>query len=127
MYDLNYLISIYDYQLLLFYIHLIFNMLLHVSITYVFNFKNLPLDNKGNKDVYTIVINAYKLWWYVLVYEVSFIALGFHLLHGVFSAARTLGLYHPKYVQIVKISGWVYTGFITFGFMLIPIYIYLKN
>ena len=94
---------------------------------YVFNFKALPLDEKGNKDLYTVVIKAYKEWWYVLLYEISFIALGFHLLHGFFSAARTLGLYHPRYVQAVKIFGWVYTAFITLGFMLIPIYIYLKN
>jgi succinate dehydrogenase / fumarate reductase cytochrome b subunit len=91
------------------------------------NFGNLPLDNNGNKDLYSRVVQTYQQWWYVLTYEISFVALGFHLLHGFFSSARTLGLYHQKYAQGVKIFGWVYTSFITLGFMLIPLYIYFKT
>lgn len=94
---------------------------------YQFNFKYLPVDKNGNKDLYNIVIKSFQQWWYVLIYEVSFIALGFHLLHGFFSAARTLGLYHPKYAKGIKIFGWIYTVLITLGFMIIPIYIYLKK
>ena len=94
---------------------------------YQFTFTHLPLDEKGNKDLYTVVVKTYEQWWYVLLYEVAFIALGFHLLHGFFSAARTLGLYHPKYVKFVQLFGWLYTIFITAGFMLIPVYVHLKN
>jgi succinate dehydrogenase / fumarate reductase, cytochrome b subunit len=90
-------------------------------------FGHMPLDKKGNKDLYTLVIQAYEQLWYVILYEVAFVALGFHLLHGFFSSARTLGLYHPKYVQSVKIFGWIYTAVITLGFMLIPIYIHFKT
>jgi succinate dehydrogenase / fumarate reductase, cytochrome b subunit len=94
---------------------------------YQYKFTTLPLDARGNKDLYTIVVSAYQQWWYVLIYEIALIALGFHLLHGFFSAARTLGLYHPKYVKWVKILGWVYTTVITLGFMAMPVFIYLKN
>jgi len=90
------------------------------------SFGHLPLDKKGNKDLYSVVVQSYQQWWYVLLYEISFVALGFHLLHGLFSSARTLGLYHPKYVQAVKIFGWVYTAVITLGFMIIPLYIHFK-
>jgi succinate dehydrogenase / fumarate reductase cytochrome b subunit len=72
------------------------------------------------------VVTTFGQWWYVLIYEFAFIALGFHLLHGFFSAARTLGLYHAKYARWINILGWVYTAFITFGFMFIPLYIYFK-
>jgi succinate dehydrogenase / fumarate reductase cytochrome b subunit len=94
---------------------------------YKADFTELPLDKYGNKDMYTVVVFTFKEWWYILIYEISFIALGFHLLHGFFSAARTLGLYHPKYVKVVRYTGWAYTAFITGGFMLIPIYVYFNN
>ncbi len=93
---------------------------------YQYDFKGVPLDSAGNKDMYTVVVATFLQWWYVLIYELAFIALGFHLLHGFFSAARTLGLYHPKYAKWVNVLGWVYTAFITFGFMFIPLYIYFK-
>jgi succinate dehydrogenase / fumarate reductase cytochrome b subunit len=93
---------------------------------YQYDFKDLPLDSAGNKDMYTVVVTTFGQWWYVLIYEFAFIALGFHLLHGFFSAARTLGLYHAKYARWINILGWVYTAFITFGFMFIPLYIYFK-
>jgi succinate dehydrogenase / fumarate reductase cytochrome b subunit len=93
---------------------------------YVYKFTNLPVDAAGNKDLYEIVVQSYSQLWYVVIYEISFVTLGFHLLHGFFSASRTLGLYHPKYVKTVKIFGWGYTLIITGGFMAIPLYIYLK-
>lgn len=94
---------------------------------YVYKFGALPVDEKGNKDLYSIVIQSFQQGWYVLIYEVSFIALGFHLLHGFFSATRTLGLYHPKYVMAVRYFGWIYSIAITLGFMFIPIYVFFNQ
>lgn len=94
---------------------------------YVSDFTKMGLDKQGYKDMYAVVVLTFHQWWYVLIYEISFIALGFHLLHGFFSAARTLGLYHPKYVKLVRYIGWTYTAFITGGFMLIPIVVNLNN
>jgi succinate dehydrogenase / fumarate reductase cytochrome b subunit len=94
---------------------------------YVADFTEMAVDKQGYKDMYAVVLLTFNQWWYVLLYEISFLALGFHLLHGFFSAARTLGLYHPKYVKLVRYTGWLYTAFITLGFMVIPIFIYLNN
>jgi succinate dehydrogenase / fumarate reductase, cytochrome b subunit len=94
---------------------------------YHYKFSQLPLDDKGNTDLYSIVIAAYRQWWYVVVYAIGVLALGFHLLHGFFSAARTLGVYHPKFVQWVRIAGWAYTGLMTVGFIWIPIYVHLST
>jgi succinate dehydrogenase / fumarate reductase cytochrome b subunit len=94
---------------------------------YVTDFTEMAVDKQGYKDMYAVVLLTFNQWWYVLLYEISFLALGFHLLHGFFSAARTLGLYHPKYVKLVRYTGWLYTAFITLGFMAIPIFIYLNN
>lgn len=94
---------------------------------YQYKFGTLPLDESGHKDLYTIVIAAYQDWWYVLFYVLSMFALGYHLLHGFFSAARSLGLYHPKYVAWVRSFGKVYSYAITFGFAIIPVCIYLTQ
>jgi len=94
---------------------------------YVSDFTTMGVDKQGYKDMYSVVVLTFHQWWYILIYELSFIALGFHLLHGFFSAARTLGIYHPKYVNLVRYTGWLYTALITGGFMLIPIVVYFNN
>ncbi|MDV7392448.1 hypothetical protein RZS08_13875, partial [Arthrospira platensis SPKY1] len=90
-----------------------------------YKFGALPLDAEGHKDIYTIVVAAYGELWYVGVYIVSLLVLGFHLLHGFASAFESLGLYHPRYLKWAKAFGWIYTVVITGGFILIPIWVYL--
>ncbi len=91
---------------------------------YRLQFSHVPVDKDGQKDLYTLVVTVYRNGWYVLIYGLSMIALGYHLLHGFFSAARTLGVYHPQYVHVIKALGWVYSIGISAGFALIPIYLY---
>ncbi len=40
---------------------------------------------------YERVVNGFELWWVVLFYTLSIVALGFHLWHGFWSALTTLG------------------------------------
>ncbi len=94
---------------------------------YQYKFGALPVDDSGHKDLYGIVIGVYQDWWYVLFYVLSMFALGFHLLHGFFSAARSLGVYHPKYVGWIRNFGKWYSYVITLGFAIIPVYIYLTR
>lgn len=91
---------------------------------YVYKFGQLPLDAKGNKDLYTLVTEVYSQGWYVAVYVICMVALCYHLLHGFFSAARTLGVYHPKYVRWIKALGWIYSVGICAGFAFIPVYVH---
>jgi succinate dehydrogenase / fumarate reductase, cytochrome b subunit len=91
---------------------------------YQLQFGHVPLDKNGQKDLYALVTTLYQNGWYVVIYVLSMVALGYHLLHGFFSAARTLGFYNPRYVQWVKITGWVYSVGISAGFALIPVYIH---
>ncbi|WP_207924593.1 succinate dehydrogenase cytochrome b subunit [Pedobacter changchengzhani] len=105
---------------------LIFLVIHFKDYWYEYKFGGLPLDGKGNKDLYAIVISSFQQGWYIIIYEISFLALGFHLLHGFFSATRTIGLYHPKYAKAVRVFGWIYSLLITLGFMLIPLYIYFN-
>lgn len=92
-----------------------------------YKFGELPMDANGNKDLYIIVMASFKQLWYVILYTIAFLALGFHLWHGVSSAFRTMGLYHERYIRWVKYLGYAYTIAITSGFIVIPIFSYLNQ
>ena len=94
---------------------------------YQYKFGSLPVDQQGHKDLYGVVIGVYGDWWYVLLYMLAMFALGFHLLHGFFSAARSLGVYHPRYVRWIRVFGTWYSYIIAIGFAIIPLYIYLSQ
>lgn len=104
---------------------LIFLVIHFQNFWYVYKFGSLPLDDKGNKDLYILVITVFKEWWYVVIYVISMIALCYHLIHGIYSAVRTLGLFHPKYVKWIKIAGIAYSVVISVGFALMPVYVFL--
>ncbi|MET4140531.1 succinate dehydrogenase cytochrome b subunit [Pedobacter sp. UYP1] len=106
---------------------LIFLVIHFKDFWYVYKFGTVPFDKNGNKDLYVVVVHAFKSWWYVLLYVLSMFALGFHLLHGFKSAVRTLGLYHPGYAAMVQIFGTVYSYAITIGFAVIPVYVHLTQ
>src|SRR5690606_6802881 len=94
---------------------------------YRYKFGTLPLDENGNRDLYTLVVVSFEQLWYVILYIISIIALGYHLLHGVFSAHRTIGLYHPVYNSMIKVLGIIFAVVITIGYIIIPVFIYLNH
>ncbi|BDD04220.1 succinate dehydrogenase cytochrome b subunit [Aureibacter tunicatorum] len=83
------------------------------------------IDGVEYKDLYTIVVAAFKQLWIVAVYVISMIFLGYHLNHGFQSAFQTLGLNHPKYTPIIKALGTIFSIVVPFGFAIMPIYVYL--
>ncbi|WP_143308482.1 succinate dehydrogenase cytochrome b subunit [Chitinophaga vietnamensis] len=103
---------------------LIFLVIHFRDFWYVYKFGQLPIDANGHKDLYTLVVNVYNETWYVALYVICMVALCYHLLHGFFSAARTLGVYHPKYVRWIKAFGWIYSVGISAGFAFIPVYVH---
>jgi succinate dehydrogenase / fumarate reductase, cytochrome b subunit len=107
---------------------ILFFLIIHLrDFWYEVQFGHLPLDKDGQEDLYTLVVTVYRNGWYVLIYVLCMVALGYHLLHGFFSAARTLGIYHPRYANWVRAAGWVYSVGISAGFALIPLYIYFAK
>ncbi|MBZ9620601.1 succinate dehydrogenase cytochrome b subunit [Psychroflexus lacisalsi] len=93
---------------------------------FIYKFGTLPMDSAGNKDLYGLVVASFQDLWYVILYAISILVLGFHLLHGFFSAFRTIGLYNPKYNRIVKLIGVIFAVSMTIGYFVIPFYIYLN-
>ena len=107
---------------------ILFFLIIHLrDFWYQLQFGHVPLDKDGQKDLYTLVVTVYQNGWYVLIYALCMVALGYHLLHGFFSAARTLGVYHPRYVEWIKVLGWVYSVGVSAGFALVPIYVHFAR
>jgi succinate dehydrogenase / fumarate reductase cytochrome b subunit len=106
---------------------LIFIVLHFQNFWYVYKFGEIGLDSAGNKDLYRVVAVAFQQMWLVIVYVIAMVALCYHLIHGIASGVRTLGLFHPKFVRWVHVFGMVYSIIICAGFAAMPIYMYITN
>ena len=94
---------------------------------YEMHWGGIPFDSLGNKDLYEVVEKAFMQWWYVLVYVLSMIFLGYHLSHGFASAFQSLGFYHRRYTPILKGVGILFAIIVPTLFALIPIVMYLRT
>lgn len=106
---------------------LIFLVLHFQNFWYVYKFGHIGMDPWGHKDLYTVVVTAFQQGWLVIVYVIAMIALAYHLIHGISSGIRTLGLFNPKFVRWINICGILYAVIICTGFALMPIYIYFTH
>lgn len=71
---------------------------------------------------YVLVTELFGIWYYTLLYVVSFILLGLHLNHGFQSAFQSIGLNNKTWTPILKIIGTLYSVVIAGGFSLIALY-----
>jgi succinate dehydrogenase / fumarate reductase, cytochrome b subunit len=85
-------------------------------------------EGEEYKDLYSITAEAFTQLWYVALYVVSMIMLGFHLWHGFSSAFQTLGLNHLKYNNLINFIGRAFAIIVPALFALIPIWMfYFQN
>jgi succinate dehydrogenase / fumarate reductase cytochrome b subunit len=77
-------------------------------------------------DAYTLVTSLFQIWWYNVLYIVSFVLLGFHLTHGFWSAFQTIGMNNSVWFKRLKAIGHVYTLLIVAGFSIVPLYFLLQ-
>lgn len=78
-------------------------------------------------DLYDLVVATFKVEWYVILYVISIIALGFHLIHGIESAHTSLGLHQKRVVKFVKVFALWFSVIMTVLYAIIPIIIYFKD
>ena len=83
-----------------------------------------PAGLASNHLYFDIVVSFFKIWWYVLLYVVAVILLGFHLNHGFQSAFQTFGWNHKRYFPIVQKVGTIYAIIMALGFASMPIYFF---
>ncbi len=86
--------------------------------------EDVMINGKKVHDLGALVIAKFQQPGFIVLYILSFIFLGFHLIHGFQSAFRTLGLDHKSYFPTIQAIGVIYTWLVVIGFTLIPLIIY---
>ena len=77
------------------------------------------------EDVYANFVNAFSIWWVVLLYVVANLALGLHLYHGAFSMLQSVGFNHPRYNQRLKYAARGLAFLVTAGNVFLPLTVFL--
>jgi succinate dehydrogenase / fumarate reductase, cytochrome b subunit len=85
---------------------------------------NDPMGLANHHEYFDIVVHFFGIWWYVLLYVVAVLLLGFHLNHGFQSAFQTFGWNNKKYFPMVEKIGTVYAIIMAIGFASMPIYFF---
>ncbi|MGP4002302.1 succinate dehydrogenase [Streptomyces sp. 8N706] len=70
---------------------------------------------------YQNVIDTFSTWYGNVVYIVSVLALGFHVRHGFWSAAQTLGVGNARRDRVLKALANVLALVLTVGFVSVPV------
>jgi succinate dehydrogenase / fumarate reductase cytochrome b subunit len=83
-----------------------------------------PMGLANAHQYFDIVVHFFGIWWYVLIYIVAMVLLGFHLNHGFQSAFQTFGWNHKKYFPLIQKIGTLYAVFMAIGFASMPIYFF---
>jgi len=84
-----------------------------------------PMGLTNTHQYFDIVVYFFGMWWYVLLYIIAVVLLGFHLNHGFQSAFQTFGWNHKSYFPWVKKIGTIYAIIMAIGFASMPIYFFL--
>lgn len=91
---------------------------------YKFSGYEFAIDAEGNRDLYALVIEQFRMPFSLVSYLIGLVALGIHLSHGFQSAFQTLGLEHSKYTPFIKKLGAVFSVVVPAGFAAMPLYVY---
>jgi succinate dehydrogenase / fumarate reductase cytochrome b subunit len=89
----------------------------------------IPHINYGGdhmEDMGIMMVNKFKEVWYMVIYVVALLLLGFHLDHAFQSAFQSLGLNHSKYTTFIIGLSRVVAIVIALGFISIPICIFFN-
>jgi succinate dehydrogenase / fumarate reductase cytochrome b subunit len=81
----------------------------------------------GVRDLYRLQLEIFSSPLYVAFYMVAMVFIGFHLWHGVSSAAQSLGVDHPRYTPRILWVGRVLAVLIAGGFFILPLYTYMMG
>jgi succinate dehydrogenase / fumarate reductase cytochrome b subunit len=75
-----------------------------------------------DRPVYEIIRDAFADPWYVALYLVALVFLGYHLKHGFQSAFQTFGIRSGTYRRLIDVVAVVFWLFIPLAFAAIPLY-----
>lgn len=78
-------------------------------------------------DLYSVAAASFKVLWYVALYVLAQLALGYHLWHGFRSGFQSLGLNHRKYTPAIWVTGHVFAVVVPVLFAAIPVAMFFDS
>jgi succinate dehydrogenase / fumarate reductase, cytochrome b subunit len=106
-------------------------LVVHLSqLWYKSKFGEMPFISYGGeeyKDLYKVTRYAFTETWIVALYVISMVGLGFHLVHGFWSAFQTMGLRHKKYTPLINGVGLAFSIIVPALFAMIPVWMYVEQ
>lgn len=107
-------------------VFLLLFMIIHFyQLWYEMQFKELFMIEGARHDGAELVAEILSNIWIVILYELAFLALWFHLMHGFWSALHSAGLNNGVWMKRIKVVGNVISTIICLGFAIVPIAMYL--
>jgi len=76
-------------------------------------------------DLYSNLVNGFRLPWVTFIYVVANLCVGFHLYHGVWSMTQSVGINSPRYQPMFRKISVGVAGLITAGNLSIPLSVLL--
>jgi succinate dehydrogenase / fumarate reductase, cytochrome b subunit len=79
-----------------------------------------PIGDRAHPYANVVADFAPDRWYVTLFYTLAVVAVGFHLRHGIFSAARTLGQQTPRGAFYANAAAVVLSVVLVIGFLSVP-------
>lgn len=96
-------------------------------VTHLVTFKFGPYFEtaEGIRDLYRLQLAVFSSPAYVAFYLACMGVIGFHLWHGISSAAQSFGLDSPRWTPRIIWTGRLLTAVVTAGFALLPVFTFV--
>lgn len=85
---------------------------------------DVEYDGKSYHNLYAQMQDIFAVPWVVVVYLLGCFSLSWHLLHGVQSAAQTLGITSKNYYKTIKNIGIIFSIVVPLIFAMMPLFIH---
>lgn len=83
------------------------------------------IDGKEVHNLYNLMKVTFSELWVVIVYLIACFSLCWHLIHGVQSAFRTLGVNNQRYLKMISNIGTGFAVIVSLAFAMMPVSMYL--
>ena len=100
-------------------------LIIHLSAFWAPN-RFSQISGNGERDLFSMMAREFQTPWVVAVYLFGCISLGWHLVHGFYSAFQTLGLGTAKYKGMIKTIGVAFAIIVPLIFAIMPIAFYFQ-
>ncbi|MCZ7591694.1 MAG: succinate dehydrogenase cytochrome b subunit [Kiritimatiellae bacterium] len=84
----------------------------------------VDVNGEQVKDLYLVVLTAFKMPQKAVAYVAVMLMLGLHLRHGFWSSFQSLGALAPKWVPAFYSAGLVIAILLAGGFIVMPLYLW---